>query len=82
MTSGIVADRAAWRIERRPITVHGASLTLRLVRFETGWLASVDTVSGPTLGADRSLYLAAARALDPLGVGIAEALTLVGPAAP
>jgi hypothetical protein len=51
---------------------------LRLVRFDAGWLASVDTESGPTLGADRSPYLAARRALEPLGIGLVEAMTLVG----
>jgi hypothetical protein len=49
------------------------------VRFSTGWLASVDTEAGPTLAADRSPYLAARRALEPLGIGMIEAMTLVGP---
>jgi hypothetical protein len=51
---------------------------MRLVSFRRGWLASVDTVSGPTLAADRSPYLAAWRALEPLGVDLAEAMILVG----
>lgn len=68
----------AWQIERRFVTVRGVRRPLRLVRFERGWLASVDTESGPTLGADRSPYLAARRALEPLGIGLVEAMTLVG----
>ena len=68
----------AWQIERRFVTVRGVRRPLRLVRFESGWLASVDTESGPTLGADRSPYLAARRALEPLGIGLVEAMTLVG----
>lgn len=68
----------AWQLERRFIDVEGARRPLRLVRFETGWLASIDTPSGPTLGADRSPFLAARRALEPLGIGLAEALAIVG----
>ncbi|MGH2446891.1 MAG: hypothetical protein ACRDGD_12765 [Candidatus Limnocylindria bacterium] len=69
----------AWQIERRIVTVHGVRRPMRLVRFANGWLASVDTPSGPTIGADRSPYLAAQRALEPLGIGMVEAMTLVGP---
>jgi hypothetical protein len=68
----------SWRLERRFVTVRGVRRPLRLVRFDAGWLASVDTESGPTLGADRSPYLAARRALEPLGIGLVEAMTLVG----
>jgi hypothetical protein len=68
----------AWQLERRFVTVRGVRRPLRLVRFDAGWLASVDTESGPTLGADRSPYLAARRALEPLGIGLVEAMTLVG----
>jgi hypothetical protein len=69
----------AWNLQERTVTVRGAERRLRLVRFERGWLASVDTVGGPTLGADRSPYLAAWRALDPLGVELAEVMLLLGP---
>ena len=69
----------AWQIERRFVTVRGVRRPLRLVRFASGWLASVDTPSGPTIGADRSPYLAARRALEPLGIDLVEAMTLVGP---
>lgn len=71
-------DRGAWRLEQRIVTVRGVGQTLRLVRFESGWLASVDSESGPTLAADHSPYLAAYRALEPLGIGLVEALWLVG----
>jgi hypothetical protein len=74
------ADTAqpTWQLERRFVTVRGVRRPLRLVRFDAGWLASVDTESGPTIGADRSPYLAARRALEPLGIGLVEAMTLVG----
>lgn len=68
-----------WQVHRQTVTVRGVPRQLRLVRFDRGWLASVDTASGPTLGTDHSPYLAAHRALEPLGVGIAESMTLVGP---
>ena len=69
----------AWRMERRFIVVHGVRRPLRLVRFARGWLASADTPSGPTIGANRSPYLAARQALEPLGVELGEALAIVGP---
>lgn len=68
----------AWQIERRFVTVRGVRRPLRLVRFATGWLASADTPSGPSIGADRSPYLAARQALEPLGIGLVEAMTIVG----
>ena len=68
----------AWQIERRFVRVRGVRRPLRLVRFAAGWLASVDTESGPTLGADRSPYLAARRALEPLGLGLVEAMEVIG----
>jgi hypothetical protein len=72
------AAQPTWQLERRFVTVRGVRRPLRLVRFDAGWLASVDTESGPTIGADRSPYLAARRALEPLGIGLVEAMTLVG----
>ncbi len=69
----------AWQLERRYVTVDGGRRVLRLVRFERGWLASIDTVDGPTLGADRSPHLAARRALEPLGLSLSEAISIVGP---
>lgn len=71
-------NERVWRIEYRTIAVRGQERVMRLVAFERGWLASVDTESGPTLGADRSPYLAAWRALQPLDVDLAEAMLSVG----
>jgi hypothetical protein len=68
----------AWQLERRFVTVNGVRRVLRLVRFDAGWVASVDTPSGPTIGVDRSPYLAASRALEPLGIGMVEAMATVG----
>ena len=70
-----------WQLERRYVEVGGARPLLRLVRFDAGWVASIDTPAGPTLGVDRSPYLAAAGALEPAGVGLADAMALVGPIA-
>jgi len=69
----------AFQVERRFVTVLGVRRPLRLVRFATGWLASVDTASDPTIGVDRSPYLAARAALEPLGIDMVEAMALVGP---
>ena len=77
-TAGCSVADPAWQIERHYLTVRGVRRPLRLVRFAAGWLASVDTESGPTLACDRSPYLAATRALEPLGMGSLEAMTLVG----
>lgn len=73
-----IVHEPLWRIEHRTVTVRGQARSMRLVAFERGWLASVDTVSGPTLAADRSPHLAAWRALEPLGVDLAEAMISVG----
>lgn len=67
-----------WRMVRRTVVVRSIPRSLRLVRFATGWIASADTESGPTMAVDASPHLAAARALEPLGVGMVEAMTLVG----
>ena len=71
----------AWQLERRYVEANGVRYLLRLVRFDTGWVASIDTPAGPTLGVDRSPYLATARALEPIGVGLERAMTLIGPTA-
>lgn len=76
--SALTDSARAFRSEERVIRVQGVERRLRLVEFARGWLASVDTESGPTIGADRSRYLAAWRALDPLGVELAEVMLLVG----
>lgn len=68
----------AWRLRTVVVRIDGERRVLRLVRFERGWLASADSVVGPTLGHDASPYLAARRALEPLGVGTVEAMTAIG----
>lgn len=81
MTATTVPDATvaepAWQLVRRHLTIDGSRRVLRLVRFDGGWLASTDTVDGPTLGADHSPYLAARRALEPLGVSMTDAMALV-----
>jgi hypothetical protein len=72
------SSEPAWQMERRFVTVRDVRRVLRLVRFSTGWVASADTPSGPTVGVDRSPYLAAAHALEPLGVGLVDAMAIVG----
>lgn len=72
------ATDPAFQVERRHLTVDGVRRTLRLVRFATGWVASVDTPHGPTMGVDRSPYLAARQALEPIGVGLVETMSVVG----
>ena len=67
-----------FRVQRRFVTAGGVRRTVRLVRFATGWLASADSPEGPTLGADRSPYLAARRAVEPLGIDLVTAMALVG----
>ena len=64
-----------WHARSLSIRVGDEWTTLRLVRFARGWLASADGIDGPTLGADRSPYLAARRALEPLGVGLVATMT-------
>jgi hypothetical protein len=74
-----VDDTTVDRIERHVLTVADVRYVLRLVRIGRRWLASVDTDDGPSIGADGSPYLAAARALEPIGLGVAEAMALIGP---
>lgn len=69
---------AAWRMRSLSVRARGEWTTLRLTRFAQGWLASADTLEGPTLGYDASPYLAARRALDPLGIGLVSAMAVVG----
>lgn len=63
-----------WVLERRTLEIGGQQRTVRMTRFARGWIASVDTLDGPTLGVDRSPYIALGRALDPLGVPLTTAL--------
>jgi hypothetical protein len=69
---------ALWRARSMSIRVGEEWTTLRLMRFDRGWLASADTLEGPTLGLDPSPYLAARRALEPLGIDLIAAMTAVG----
>ena len=78
MNGTAAVERPIWHARHRTIRVAGRERMLRLIAFDRGWLASVAMESGPTLGADRSPYLAVSRAVEPLGVGLAEAMTLVG----
>jgi hypothetical protein len=77
--SGPDAPQTCWVAEHRVISLGGVQRRMRMVRCATGWLVSVDGPDGPTLGADRSPYLATARALAPLGLEMADAMALVGP---
>jgi hypothetical protein len=79
MALSVIASTQTWRMERRSVTVGGVPRTLRLVRFETGWLASIDTTAGPTLGCDASPYLAISQAFEPLGIGMVDAMAMAGP---
>ena len=78
MSPSVLARLPAWRLEHRTVLARGLELPMRLVAFDAGWLASVDLPSGPTIGADRSPYLAAWRALDPLDLDLPEAIAIVG----
>ena len=80
MTAPLFVDGRTWRIEHRTFIHGGVPRPLRLVGFDAGWLASADSASGPTLAADRSPFLAAWRALEPLGIDLVEALAIVGAA--
>lgn len=66
-----------WQARSMSIRVGDEWTTLRLVRFDRGWVASADTLEGPTLGLDRSVYLAARRALEPLGIGLLAVMTAI-----
>ena len=66
-----------WRVREHRIELRGVSLRLRLVHFPAGWLASIDTMEGPTLGCDPSPYLAVSRAVEPIGGGLIDAMAIV-----
>jgi hypothetical protein len=76
----VSASRSQWRRQEHRIELRGASYRLRLVRFSAGWLASIDTVEGPTLGYDTSPYLAVSRAIEPIGGGLLDAMAIVAAA--
>jgi hypothetical protein len=71
------ASGPRWRGQEHRIELRGASYRLRLFRFPAGWLASVDTIEGPTLGYDSSPYLAVSRAVEPIGGGLVDAMSIV-----
>ena len=71
------ASGRPWRGHVQRIEVRGASYRLRLVRFPAGWLASVETLQGPTLGHDSSPYLAVSRAIEPIGGSLMDAMSIV-----
>lgn len=66
-----------WRVQEHPIELRRARHRLRTARFPGGWLASIDTVEGPTLGCNASLYLAVSRAVEPIGGGLIDAMSIV-----
>ena len=72
-----VSSDPPWRGREHRIELRGAGYRLRLVGFPGGWLASVDTVEGPTLGYDSSPYLAVSGAIEPIGGGLADAMSIV-----
>ena len=73
-----LAEPRSWNARRVDVIADGELYRLRLVRFPRGWIASADSVEGPTLGVDRSPYLAARQALEPLGIGLVAALSALG----
>ncbi len=66
-----------WRAEEYRVELRGGTYRLRLVHFPAGWLASVDTVEGPTLGCDPSPYLAVSRAVEPIGGELIDAMPII-----
>ena len=67
-----------WRADSCAVELRGQHYRLRLVEFAAGWLASVDTADGPTLGYDLSPYLAVGQAIDPVGGGTVDAIRFTG----
>ncbi len=75
-----MTDEPLWRAYHSDIELRGRHYRLRLVEFSRGWLASIDTADGPTLGCDRSTYLAVGQAIDPVGGGTVDAIRITGDA--
>ena len=67
-----------WQLHEDEIVLAGNAYRLRLTRFPSGWIASVDAPDGPTLGFDSSPYLAVWRALDFADADAPDAIRLVG----
>jgi hypothetical protein len=74
--SGPASD-LGWRVQDLRIELRGATYRLRMARFSAGWLASVDPVEGPTLGCNASPYLAVSHAIEPIGGGLIDAMSIV-----
>jgi hypothetical protein len=66
-----------WTVQEHLVELRGATYRLRMARFPDGWLVSLDTVEGPTLGFNASLYLAVSRAVEPIGGGMIDAMSIV-----
>jgi hypothetical protein len=64
------------RVREHRIELRGAAYRMRLARFSAGWLASVDTLDGPTLGCNASPYLAVSGAVEPIGGGLIDAMSI------
>jgi hypothetical protein len=75
--AGIPVAGREWRGQEHTIELRGIDYRLRLFSFAAGWLASVDTVEGPTLGCNRSPYLAVSRAVEPIGGEMVDAMLIV-----
>jgi hypothetical protein len=73
----IPVARCQWHGQEHTFELRGIDYRLRLFSFATGWLASVDTVEGPTLGCNRSPYLAVSRAVEPIGGEMVDAMLIV-----
>jgi hypothetical protein len=71
------ASGRQWRGLGHDIELRGARYRLRVTSFAAGWLASVDTGEGPTLGWDRSPYLAVSRAVEPIGGSLVDGMRIV-----
>jgi len=64
------------------IELKGVRYRLRLVRTAGGWMASVDTVDGPSMAVNASPYLAVSLAIEPVGGQLMDALVAVSELAP
>jgi hypothetical protein len=63
----------------RTVVVRGQRIALRLVNVRGRWVASERLTEGQNVGVDRSPYLAALTALEPLNVRMTDLLTQLGP---
>ena len=63
----------------RSVIVRGQPIRLRMVQIAGRWMASAGLTDGQHVGVDRSPYLAALQALEPLNVPMMELLPQLGP---